>query len=124
MAVDALFNRFDTDGSGTLSELELLTALRTMGVSKAVQDASPAIRGLVAEMRYAGNAWTLEEFRDVLTKHPEMMEAMGIDAGGLLNSTHEDTRKRFAGSGPVRNMAPPMSAVTAVATLAAAAKEK
>ena len=42
---------FDKDDSGDLSAIELIAALRTLGISKRVQDGNASITELVTRMR-------------------------------------------------------------------------
>jgi len=56
------FNKFDVDGNGTLSAMETVAALRTMGITKKVQENSPEIQQLITRFRRLTGELTLKQF--------------------------------------------------------------
>ena len=75
--VHAIFDGFDEDGSGTISQLELRRALRSMGISVSSKD--------VAEMiaKYASDTEKIkyEEFEELVK---DLIPPPEFDIGGIV----------------------------------------
>ena len=56
------FNKFDIDGNGALSAMETIAALRTMGITKEIQQNSSGIQELITRFRRMTGEMTLKQF--------------------------------------------------------------
>ncbi|GMH91846.1 hypothetical protein TrST_g2660 [Triparma strigata] len=107
------FRVFDKDDSGALSTIEVIAALRSLGISKKVQDANASITELVTKMRRHSGEITLHEFVEDMPKEvydaiklhgdkdkralEERRKVMGI--GNRFEESQEDRKVRFKEKG-------------------------
>ena len=87
------FRMFDKDDSGDLSAIELIAALRTLGISKKVQDGNAGITELVTRMRRHAGEITLKQFVEDMPK--EVYDAIRLH--GDKDQKAMDERRKVMG---------------------------
>jgi len=89
------FNRFDIDGNGTLSAMEMIAALRTMGISKKIQNESSGIQMLITRFRRRTDEMTVKQFMEELPE--EVLEAIRRNVLGEVDKDKDKEKDRDGG---------------------------